>query len=155
MEEKLIQELIDLKMRYFGSRFFSIKNWVIFNEIRLPEGIKIDDIQDWAEEKQYYLAEQRVKIDGIKSAYESLIIDRLDAAAQLQYKIQEMLVGALESKDAANIAKTMKTIAELQDEAMRLLKVDGFRSNLYEQNKTSTEDLLKENRKILPKDPEE
>ena len=150
MEEKLIQELIDLKMRYFGSKFFSIKNWAVFNEIKLPEGMKLSDIEDWAEEKQSFLAEQKIHIDGIKSVYESLIVDRLDAAAQLQYRIEGMLAGALESKDAANIAKTMKTIAELQDEAMKLLKVDAFRSNLYQRNKVSTENLLKENSKTLP-----
>lgn len=155
MEQNLIDLLIQLKLRYFGSRFFSLKNWLIFNEIKLPEGIKMSDIEDWAQEKQLFLAEQKVYTDGIKATYESLILDRLDAAAALQERITSMLNSIVESKDAANIAKTMKTIAELQDEAFKLLKVDAYRSNLYELNKTSTENLLKENRKILPKEPEE
>ena len=94
-------------------------------------------------------------MNGIKSTYEALIIDRLDAAAALQERISVMLGSVVESKDAVNIAKTMKTIAELQDEAMKLLKVDAYKNNLYEENKVSTENLLKENSKTLPKEPEE
>ena len=155
MEQNLIDLLIQLKLRYFGSRFFSVKNWIIFNEIKLPAGITSNDIESWGEEKQFYLAEQHIKLNGIKSTYEALIIDRLDAAAALQERISVMLGSVVESKDAVNIAKTMKTIAELQDEAMKLLKVDAYKNNLYEENKVSTENLLKENSKTLPKEPEE
>ena len=148
--ENFVDELIDLKMRYFGSQYFSIKNWIMFNQIKLPGSLKPEDIEDWANEKQYFLAEQKVQINNIKSAYEKMLIDRLDAASALQERINNLLMSAMESKDAANIAKSLKTVAELQDEAMKLLKVDAFRNDLYERNKTSTEDLLKEKSKVLP-----
>ena len=44
MEQNLIDLLIQLKLRYFGSRFFSVKNWITFNEIKLPAGIKAEMI---------------------------------------------------------------------------------------------------------------
>ncbi len=145
MEDNLIKDLIRLKARYFGSKFFSLKNWKMFNNITLPEGVTIEDIEGWAPEKQQYLAESKVSLDGIKSNYEIIIIDRLDAAAALQEKIMEMLIGVDDTRDAKDIAMTMAKIATLQDEAMTILKVDAYRSDLYEKNKTSTENLLKEN----------
>ena len=150
MEQNLIQELLELKMRYFGSKYFSLTNWIVFNGIKLPLGLKVEDIDGWAEEKQHYLAEQKLYINGIKSTYESMLIDRLDAAAALQERVSQMLSSIAESKDAANIAKTLKTISEIQDEAMKLLKVDAFRSDLYEKNKVSVDNLLLENSKGLP-----
>ena len=44
----------------------------------------------------------------------------------------------------------MKTIAELQ-ERLKFLKY-AYKNNLYEENKVSTENLLKENSKTLPKE---
>lgn len=145
MDNDIVKDLIELKVRYFGSRFFSVKNWVMFAGIRLPVGVKADDLTDWEPEKQQYLAKSKVDLDGIKSHYEQIIVDRLDAAAALQENINMMLIGVDDTRDAKDIAITMTKIAQLQDEAMQILKVDAYRSNLYEMNKTSTENLLKEN----------
>jgi hypothetical protein len=145
MEDKLVQELIELQVRYFGSKFFSVKNWIMFNHIILPEGMVASDLDDWAPEKQLYLAQSKVDMDGIKSNYEAILVDRLDTAAALQEKIMDMLLFIEDSKEAKDIAQSMHKIAQLQDEAMIILKVDAYRSNLYEKNKTSTENLLKEN----------
>jgi len=145
MDDKIVKNLIELKIRYFGSKFFSLKNWIMFNKIDLPEGMLVSDIEEWAAEKQTYLAQQKVSLDGIKSNYEQIIVDRLDAAAMLQENIMMMLGDVAEAKDAKEIAMSMHKIAQLQDEAMQILKVDAYRSNLYEKNKTSTENLLREN----------
>ena len=144
MNESLVKDLIEMKARYFGSNFISVKNWIMFAEVRLPEGMKASDIEGWAVEKQTYQAQAKVHLDGIKSSYETLIVDRLDAAAALQNKILSFLNEIDNSKDAKEIAMTMSKIAEMQDEAMKILKVDAYRSNLYEKNKTATENLLKD-----------
>lgn len=148
MNENIIKTLIQLKIRYFGSKFFSIKNWVALNSIELPEGVGIDDIAGWAEEKQLYLAKEKVELNGIKTAYEQMIIDRLDSAAAIQEKIMYSLSQIQDNKDLETITKTMEKVAKLQDEAMNILKVDAYRSNLYEMNKTSTEDLISETLKV-------
>jgi uncharacterized protein (DUF2342 family) len=144
MDEKLIQNLIQLKLRYFGSRYFSVKNWITFNEITLPDGIDADALSDWEEEKQKYLSKEKVDLEGIKSNYESVLIDRLDSSAAIQEKIMLNLTLVSETKDLEKIAKTMEKVAKLQDEAMAILKVDAYRSDLYEKNKTSIENLMKE-----------
>ena len=79
MDEKLVQVLLELKVRYFASSYFSIANWIMFNRIKLPDGLLQEDMQEWANEKQLYLAASKVNLDGIKSNYEQTIIDRLDS----------------------------------------------------------------------------
>ena len=150
MNDDLVKKMIEMKYRYFGSNFISVKNWIMFSEIKLPEGMTAKDIEGWAVEKQAYQAASKVELDGIKSSYEAMIVDRLDAAAALQDKILRLLVNVENSKDAKDIALTMNKIAEMQDEAMRILKVDAYRSNLYEKNKTATENLLKDSMYKIP-----
>ena len=145
MDENLVQVLLELKVRYFASSYFSIANWIMFNRIQLPDGLLQEDMQEWANEKQLYLAASKINLDGIKSNYEKTIIDRLDSAAALQEKIMIMLVNITESKDAKDIATSMTKIAQLQDEAMAILKVDAYRSEVYEKNKVATDLLLREN----------
>lgn len=142
----IIDELIVLKKRYFGSPFFSLKNWKNFAEVEFPEGLTLEDIEGWTEEKQAYLSQSKVAMDGIQQAYEKLLIDRLDTASALQLKIISQLKEIEGSQDAQRISRALKTVAELQDEAMGLLKVDSFTSNLYDMNKASTDNLLKEKR---------
>lgn len=144
MQEQKLKELTDLKVIYFGSRYLTTQNWLSFSNSKLPEGVSLDDIQSWEEEKQLYLEHQKAFLDGIKTNYEKTIIDRLDAAAALQNKMTELLNEETTSKGAKEIAQTLQTIAKLQDEAMVILKVDAFRSNLYDKNKTSTTNLLNE-----------
>ena len=46
LSENLISEMIRLKAWYFGSKYFSVKNWLIFNKVKLPDGVDIDNLSD-------------------------------------------------------------------------------------------------------------
>lgn len=142
--------LIKLKVRYFGSQFFSLDNFLVFNEVQLPEGLTREIVEEigrhWPEEKQTELAKSKVFTQGITQQYQSMILNRIDQTTALQNKINILLGDIPDSKDAQQIAKTIQTLAKVQDEAAKLLKVEAFKNYAYEKNKAATENLLKENR---------
>lgn len=139
-----------LKLKYFSSRFFSVQNWVMFDRVKLPEGLTIKDMEDWAEEKGLYLAQEKINIELIKTSYQHILIDRLDAIVALQEEIKVKLVDGLEdTKDLNNISRSLKTIADIQDETMKLLKVDSFQSLDYEKNQVATDSLIKNHGRIV------
>lgn len=144
IKQEFFDALKELKARYFGSAFFGLKTWIELNEITLPYNLKPEDLEDWEIDKHKYLSQSKIELDGIKNAYQKSLVERLDLSSGLQAKIINMLKAIENSKDAQQIARTLKSIGEIQSDIMETLKIDAYKSDLYLKNKTATESLLKE-----------
>lgn len=149
----IVEELLTLKAKYFGSQFFNLNSWLKFNAIKLPHNLTVLDIEGWAEEKQYYLAKSNVAMDGIQKYYQKMLIDRLDYAAALQMRVATLIEGLKTPRETGEVARALKNIADIQDSAMEKLKIDAYKANLYEMNKVSTESLLKDSESQAAPEP--
>lgn len=142
--ENLDTTLIELKLKYFSSRYFSLKNWINFENIKLPEGLTLSDIEGWPYDKQLYLAQEKINIELIRESYQHILLDRLDTITALTDAINDLIKNnTLETKDLTHITRSLKTISENQDETMKLLKIDSFKASQYDLNKVSVDELVK------------
>lgn len=142
--ENLDKILIQLKLKYFSSRYFSLKNWINFDGIKLPDGLTLSDIENWPYEKQLYLAQEKVNMELIRESYQHILLDRLDTMTALTDSINNLIKNnELETKDLTNITRSLKTISETQDETMKLLKIDSFKASQYDLNKVTLDELIK------------
>lgn len=148
-EQELQERLIELKTWYFGSKYFSVKNWAIFNRVELPSNIDPEQLLDWEPQKQKWLAQEKVSLEGVGQDFKRRLRDRLDTAAALKEKLIEIYGSIDEAKDVNQATLALKKISEIEDEVAKLLKINSYEANLYEKNKTSTEKILKENIKVL------
>ena len=145
--QALKKELIRLKAWYFGSKYFSVKNWAIFEQVELPGGINAEELLDWEPEKQAWLAEDKINLQGVGEDFRKRLRDRLDTATAMKEKLID-IYGSIESaKDVNQATLALKKIAEIEDEVAKLLKLNSFEANIYEKNKTNVDKILKESTK--------
>lgn len=141
---ELEKTLIELKLKYFSSRYYSLKNWINFDSVILPDGITLVDLESWPDEKQLYLAQEKINISLIRESYQHLLLDRLDTITALNSKITELVVNnSLETKDLTNITRSLKIISEIEAETMKLMKIDAVKISQYDLNKASVDELIK------------
>jgi len=148
-EDALQKELTRLRAWYFGSKYYSVKNWIAFNNVQLPEGLDPGMLSDWEPAKQEWLASDKVELQGVGEDYRKRLRDQLDVASALKEKLIETYGNLQEAKDVNQATLALKKIAEIEADVAKALKINSYRANIYEKNKTSTTNLLKENSKII------
>jgi hypothetical protein len=148
-DQKFQERLTELRAWFFASKYYSVKNWAIFNQVELPKGIDPDALLDWEPQKQTWLAKDKIRLEGVGEDYKKRLRDRLDTATAMKEKLISIYGSIETAKDVNQATLALKKLAEIEDEVAKLLKINSYEANIYEKNKTSTENLLREKSKAL------
>lgn len=137
----------EIKEQFFLSKYSTIDQFARYSG-QWPEGFDYKKLRHWNKEKKEMLQITNADDPAIREQYVKNLVDRTAFTSSI-LDILEHQVEDLRKQDEPDIKKMneiikgMKTLTEIQDEAMKKMKIDSIRDDLFSRNKASIMDELK------------